>query len=79
MAKPITVKCYLTTYRNEGIEIRRFQYIDIHWPTVNQLKEHVKKLYPQLRGEQIELMYLGNTFNCFPTCYVPLINSLFLL
>ena len=62
MAKPITVKCYLTTYRNEGIEIRRFQYMDMHCPSVPQLKDHVKKLYPQLRGEQIELMYLGNAF-----------------
>lgn len=59
MAKPITIKCYLTTYHNEGIEIRRFQYRDVHCPTITQLKDQVKKLYPQLRGEQIELMYLG--------------------
>ena len=59
MAKPIPVKCYLSTFRNEGIEIRRFQYKDIHDPSVNQLKEHVKGLYPQLRGEKFELMYLG--------------------
>ena len=59
MAKPIPVKCYLSTFSNEGIEIRRFQYKDIHDPSVNQLKEHVKDLYPQLRGEKFELMYLG--------------------
>lgn len=59
MAKPISVKCYLSTFRNEGIEIRRFLYKDMNNPTVSQLKEKVKELYHQLRGEKFELMYLG--------------------
>ncbi len=59
MAQPIAVKCYLSTFRNEGIEIRRFLYKAMKNPTVNELKGKVKELYPQLRGEKFELMYLG--------------------
>lgn len=62
MAKPITVKCYLSTFRNEGIEIRRFIYKDVFNPTVSQLKVQVKELYPQLQGEKFDLMYLGLKF-----------------
>lgn len=59
MARPITVKCFLSTFRNEGIEIRRFIYKDVFNPTVYQLKVQVKELYPQLQGEKFDLMYLG--------------------
>lgn len=58
-SKSMSVKCFLSTFRNEGIEIRRFLYKDVTVPTVGQLKEKVKELYRQLRGEQFELMYLG--------------------
>ena len=46
-------------FRNEGIEIRRFLYKSSNDPTIQQLKDDVKQLYPQLRGEKFELMYLG--------------------
>lgn len=59
MAKPITVKCYLTTFRNEGIEIRRFRYADIEVPALQKLKEHIKGVFPQLVNNNFELMYLG--------------------
>lgn len=57
---PMSVKCFLSTFRNEGIEIRRFLYKEAANPTVGQLKEKVKEVYRQLRGEQFELMYLGS-------------------
>ena len=59
MAKPITVKCFLTSSRNESIEIRKYLYTNSVDPTVTQMKDDVKHLYPQLRGERFELMYLG--------------------
>jgi len=95
MAKPITVKCYLSTvslfiylfklillnclnqfnskilqFRNEGIEIRRFLYKSSNDPTIQQLKDDVKQLYPQLRGEKFELMYLGELMALIFYCVV---------
>lgn len=59
MAKPITVKCYLSTFRNEGVEIRRFLYKSTIDPSIEQLKKCVEQIYPQLRGQRFEVMYLG--------------------
>ena len=76
MAKPITVKCFLSTFRNEGIEIRRFLYKNSNDPTISQLKDDIKLLYPQLREEKFELIYLGNfsriTLCLFAVVVVPI-------
>ena len=68
MAKPITVKCFLSTFRNEGIEIRKYLYTTSVDPTVSQMKDDAKVLFPQLRGERFELMYIGKLPNIY-SCY----------
>ena len=63
MAKPITVKCHLSTFVNEGVEIRKYLYTSSVDPTVSQMKDDVKLLFPQLRGERFDLMYMGKLPN----------------
>ena len=63
MPKPITVKCHLSTFRNKGVEIRKYLYTSSVDPTVSQMKDDVKLLFPQLRGERFDLMYMGKLPN----------------
>ncbi|XP_046447924.1 uncharacterized protein LOC124196758 [Daphnia pulex] len=60
MPRPIVVKCHLTTHKDEGIEIRRFLYPFIDIPTVAVLKDYVRTLYTQLKGEKLEFLYLDD-------------------